>query len=66
MDREWTQAEIDAEMLGHDDGMCSDCDEPIEQCGCTFLAFQCGMMANGQCTKAGSEECDWDCPRNRR
>jgi hypothetical protein len=26
--------------------------------------FDCGMMPNGQCTKAGSEECDWDCPRN--
>lgn len=21
----------------------------------------CGLMADGQCTKAGSEECDWDC-----
>jgi len=25
--------------------------------------FDCGMMPNGQCSKAGSEECDWDCPR---
>lgn len=23
----------------------------------------CGMMQDGQCTKAGSEECDWECPR---
>lgn len=30
-----------------------------------FLDFECGMMRDGQCTKAGSEECDWDCPRNR-
>jgi hypothetical protein len=30
-----------------------------------FLAHECGMMANGQCTKAGSEECDWECPRSR-
>ena len=22
----------------------------------------CGMMPDGTCTKAGSEECDWDCP----
>lgn len=22
----------------------------------------CGMMPDGQCSKAGSEECDWDCP----
>ncbi len=21
----------------------------------------CGLMANGQCSKAGSEECDWFC-----
>ena len=27
--------------------------------------FDCGMMPNGQCSKAGSEECDWDCPRSR-
>lgn len=23
----------------------------------------CGLMPDGQCTKAGSEECDWDCGR---
>lgn len=23
----------------------------------------CGLMPNGQCTKAGSEECDWICGR---
>lgn len=21
----------------------------------------CGLMPNGQCMKAGTEECDWDC-----
>ncbi len=21
----------------------------------------CGLGADGQCSKAGSEECDWDC-----
>lgn len=30
-----------------------------------FLAFQCGMMADGFCTMAGSEDCDWECPRSR-
>jgi DnaJ-class molecular chaperone len=25
----------------------------------------CGMMPDGQCLKAGSEECEWSCPRNR-
>ena len=22
----------------------------------------CGMMPDGYCSKAGSEECDWECP----
>lgn len=26
---------------------------------------ECGMMADGQCALAGSEWCDWDCPRNK-
>lgn len=25
----------------------------------------CGLMPDGQCTKAGSEECDWICGRLR-
>ena len=25
----------------------------------------CGMMPDGLCMLAGSEWCDWDCPRNR-
>lgn len=24
--------------------------------------FDCGMTPGGQCMKAGSEECDWECP----
>lgn len=24
--------------------------------------FDCGLMPDGQCTKAGSEECDFECP----
>ena len=24
----------------------------------------CGLMPSGQCLKAGSEECDWDCPHS--
>jgi hypothetical protein len=24
--------------------------------------MNCGMMENGLCMKAGSEECDWECP----
>lgn len=26
---------------------------------------ECGMMRNGYCTLAGTEWCDWDCPRNK-
>lgn len=25
----------------------------------------CGMMPDGQCMLAGTEWCDWDCPRNK-
>jgi hypothetical protein len=24
--------------------------------------FDCGMDRDGNCGKAGSEECDWECP----
>ena len=24
--------------------------------------FDCHLMPDGQCMKAGSEECDWECP----
>jgi len=28
--------------------------------------MNCGLVGNtGLCTKAGSEECDWECPFNR-
>lgn len=26
---------------------------------------ECGMMPDGYCTMAGSEWCDWDCPRSK-
>lgn len=26
----------------------------------------CALMPNGQCMKAGSEECDWECGRLHR
>lgn len=26
---------------------------------------ECGMTSDGFCTLAGSEWCDWDCPRNK-
>lgn len=30
--------------------------------GADFDFDDCGMDGNGYCSKAGSEECDWDCP----
>ena len=30
-----------------------------------FEAFDCAMDEHGNCGKAGSEECDWECPFNR-
>ncbi len=29
------------------------------------LMQECGMRADGYCGKAGSEECDWECPFSR-
>lgn len=31
-----------------------------------YLDEDCGMGADGQCSMAGSEFCDWDCPRDRQ
>jgi hypothetical protein len=30
-----------------------------------LLEFDCGRDRNGYCGKAGSEECDWECPYGR-
>ena len=42
-----------------DTDLCDCCGESWEQCRNNF---DCGLMPNGQCLKAGSEECDWECP----
>jgi hypothetical protein len=58
-----------------DPSYCDGCDEPREYCRCwddpgddydeapedDGEYEDCGLMPDGQCTKAGSEECDWDC-----
>jgi hypothetical protein len=56
-----------------DPGYCDGCDEPVEHCRCwddpgdDYDDFEddewqdCGLMPDGQCSKAGSEECDWMC-----
>lgn len=33
-------------------------DDPLD----LFESFDCGMDRHGNCGKAGSEECDWECP----
>lgn len=48
-----------------DDGVCPDCDEIHDMCEC-HVGEDCGRWSNGRltkyCAKAGSEECDFECP----
>ena len=47
----------DYELADYED----DPPDPFEE-----ALMNCGLVGNtGLCTKAGSEECDWDCPFNR-
>lgn len=53
------QAELDAR------GDYDDCDPGYDEDD--YDDFEdCGMMPDGQCSMAGSEWCDWDCPRGKR
>ena len=45
-------------MFGPDTWEYNDEPEPDEEDG---EYEDCGLMPNGQCTKAGTEECDWSC-----
>ena len=29
------------------------------------LEFDCGLGPDGQCSMAGTEDCDWECPNSR-
>ena len=53
---------------GQDDAHCWDCGELHDMCECR-VGEECGRWRNGRldkhCTKAGSEECDFECPYNR-
>lgn len=51
--REWTQDEIDADQFDDDE----DGPEPGDECG----RWRNGRLAR-YCTKAGTEECDFECP----
>lgn len=53
-------------------GLCRDCvidamdyDPDVDDCYEADEYDDCGLMPNGQCTRAGSEECDWECGRLR-
>lgn len=49
----------------YEEGIC-DCGKgPWDLCDCGefFLNWVCGMRADGSCSLAGTEDCDWECPR---
>ena len=58
----------DEDHEDEDDGCCIDCGQPWELCDCHEGA-ECGRWRNGvlsdSCSKAGSEECDFECPFSR-
>lgn len=62
--RERSQFEEDIEGEVNDD-LCLTCDQPFDFCECDEGA-ECGRWDNGRlthlCSKAGSEECDFECP----
>lgn len=37
-----------------------DCDPDEDE----FSDFDCGLRIDGQCSMAGTETCDWDCPHS--
>ncbi len=51
-----------------DDAHCWECGLLHDECECR-VGEECGRWRNGRldkhCTKAGSEECDFECPYNR-
>ncbi|MEY5098592.1 MAG: hypothetical protein RJA36_1311 [Pseudomonadota bacterium] len=53
---------------GQDDAHCWECGELHDMCECR-VGEECGRWRNGRldkhCSKAGSEECDFECPYNR-
>jgi hypothetical protein len=57
------EMEIETGVCAWEVEMEGDEDDP-EQDDDDLLA-ECGMLPNGLCTLAGTEHCDWDCPRNK-
>jgi hypothetical protein len=50
---DWYDDDDDFDQFGHP----VDCD-----CCASEFDIDCAMGPDGQCGKAGSEECDWECP----
>lgn len=57
MPKVWTQEEIDELSAQFDDEQDEDGYDMGEECG----RWTDGRLDHS-CTKAGSEECDWECP----
>lgn len=49
---EWPQDAIDASMLDDENDVAGDDEWEME----------CGLARNGQCSQAGTEHCDFECP----
>ena len=56
------------DLEDEDEGLCLDCQLPHDECEC-HIGAECGRWRNGvlssSCSKAGSEECDFECPHSR-
>ena len=67
-ERDQFDADIDRdidEQTDDGDELCPSCDQTWDQCECR-AGEECGRWDNGRltqrCSKAGSEECDFECP----
>lgn len=45
------------------EGLCEVCGDIWDQCDHFFENWICGLEPDGYCSLAGTEECDWECPR---
>lgn len=60
------ECQTDQTEFIENDGMCDCGKNTWEMCDCGkfFLDWICGYdPSTGQCSMAGTEDCDWDCPR---
>ena len=65
---DWQWEECEDWDDDQDEAHCFDCGELHNECECR-IGEECGRWRNGRlsdsCTKAGSEECDFECPYGR-